>query len=151
MGSRVDSTLDDRVAYIRRRLKTAFNEDAAFIALSPADTETLRVIEADYTFLPGDVDGLRGRIAKAHAEAVIAKVQLSTHHVTPAVLRWWAQQALAEFLPGHTDHDARVGGQYVVRLVEESSSHGPDVYEVTTILNGDPRRFLVDVTVKELE
>ncbi len=144
------STVEERAAYIRRRLSTAFDEEAALVALSPADTATLRLIEKDYTFLPGDVDTLRSRIASAHIEAVRARVQLSTRHVKAPIVRWWAQTVLAEFLPGHTDHDDRVGGQYVIRLVEERSN-GPDVYEVTTLLNADPRRFYVDVHVEEIE
>ena len=64
--------LAQRVAQTRDALGAARTERQALIALSEADTDTLRAIEVEYFALPGPLETLRDRVAAAHARFVAA-------------------------------------------------------------------------------
>ena len=61
---------DERVTRTRDALAKAKTESQAMIALSDADTATLREIEAEYFFHPGSAEDLRERIVAAHLQYI---------------------------------------------------------------------------------
>lgn len=148
----METPLEERVAYVRRRLATAFDHDAVLLALSRADLDVLRAIEMDYTVLPGPAGTLRTRIARSHAALVRAQAPRNTGRVGANDVVGWAQDVLALFLSGVSDPLPDKGGQYRVELVTAPPHPGAAaVYQVSTLQGHDPRRFLVAVGVREIQ
>ena len=143
-ASALDSPLDARLAEVRDRLTRAPDYDAAFVALSRADTETLRALEEELAFLPGPAATLRERLAAAHVARVRGKVAMTTRRVTPKAVARWAVDAVWFGLNGSTDLEDI--GQY--RISPDPVM--PQLFEVTTLAGTHPRRFLVTVGVQEL-
>src|SRR5438034_8454704 len=108
---------DERVTRTRDALAKAKTESQAMIALSDADTATLREIEAEYFFHPGSAEDLRERIVAAHLQyiSMMGAQALHTKLVTSDVVAGWAAGVLSEWLPGYTDFRAEWGGQYRIR------------------------------------
>ncbi len=150
MGNVTETTFEDRVAYARRRLATAFTVEDVFTALSRSDTDVLRVLEQDMTSRPGPAETLRERIAAWHVTMVARKVLMSTQAVTAQVMRRWAVDTLAEFLAGCTDFEPDLNGQYRIACLP-GLDDGAVVFEVTTFQGYDPRRFRVQVNVGEIQ
>jgi hypothetical protein len=140
--------LEERVAAVRRRLATAFDVDAAMVALSGADLVTLRLLEPEYVFAPLPVAKLREGIARAHVRAVRGKVLMSTRVVTPGVVWRWAHDVLEGWLPGFTDHEPGLGGQFRLRLLRQQRDERGLLVQVSTIHDHDPRVFRVGVEVE---
>lgn len=146
----VETSAEDRLDNVYGQLEGATTEREAWVALSEADTSTLRELEALLFKLPGPVDDLRERLVVAHVhfkEHWRAQM-LSTAKVTPKLFQQWAVAVLVEWLAGYTDFREEWGGQYRIRVVIDESDNSA-VFEVATAQGYDPRRFRVAVSVAE--
>lgn len=148
------ASLDERVAAVRAELAGADNRALTWLALSGADRETLRVIEAEYFHRPGPAGTLSHRITDAHLMAVarLGSCAGSTAAVTTDIVACWAAETLTDCLPGMTDFHTERGGQFTITLhePEEGQTCPALVFTVLTILGLDPRRFQVFVSVSEV-
>ena len=136
----------DRLAETRRQLALATNVEGALVALSMADTEVLRAIEARTSYTPGTVDTLRERIAAWHVTNLGRQTLTSSATVTPDVVAGWARGCLDAWFAGITDADPALGGQFHIERQERQD--GLVVFEVSTIDGYDPRRFVVTVNAE---
>lgn len=140
------TSLSDRVATLRRHLRSATTYDQALLACSTADTATLRNIEPDYYTEPVSATVLRETIAAAHAERAAGPQAADTDQVTPELFNAWVYATLNQWLPGATDFDARFGGQYLIQLLGLDHRTGGQRYQVSTPDGHDRREFVVTVT-----
>lgn len=146
----MSTELADRVAHLRQRLATAGTIHAARQAISEFDNDVLRVVEADYVLVPGDIDTLRERLAAYRVLAHRCRdLRSDTRHVGARVVTGWAVTVLREFLTGFTDFTPELGGQYQIRHVQTTDTGAP-VVEVRTFAGHHPRRFRIDLEVQEL-
>lgn len=149
------SRLDERVAAARARLVGANTRAATWLAISGADRETLRVLEAEYYHQPGPIATILDRIVEGHLIAVarLGGGVTSTEAVTPEIVAAWAMDTLTDCLPGMTDFHMQRGGQFNIALTgpEEGQTCSALVFTVTTLLSLDPRRFRVSVSVTEAD
>lgn len=146
----IETSLSDRVAVLRRRLRAATTYDDAMTVLSMADTATLRTVETDYYREPVSLLVLRDSVATAHLAKLGAEQATDTRRVSPELVTAWVYQSLAEWLPGLTDFDARFGGQFTITLAGIDEHTGGQRYTVATPDRRDPREFAVTVDVQLL-
>lgn len=144
----IEASLSDRVAALRRNLRRATTYDDTLTTLSVADIATLRAVEGDFYPEPAGATVLRESIAQAHLHLLAHQQATHTRKVSPELVSAWAYATLSEWLPGHTDHDPRFGGQYHLRLQGIDEHTGGQLYQVTTPDGGDPRRFVVTLDVQ---
>ncbi len=148
-----ESTVAERLARLKRRLATAFDIDAAMLALSGADMVTLRELEMQFTggrMRNMTEEELRCWLAGQHVARKRGKVLMSTRMVTSATVQRWALDVLQIWLPGYTDFDDLLGGQFKVRYMGPVGRSGKaDRFEVSTIEGRDPRSFRRTVAVLE--
>ncbi len=72
--------------------------------------------------------------------------------VTSMTLQRWALDTLQIWLPGYTDFDDELGGQFhVAHLGAHGRSGLVDRFEVSTMERRDPRRFRLTVSVVDDE
>ncbi len=145
--------LPERVAQTQRRLATAFDLDAALVALSTADLAVLRELEHQMLgrFRAYDSsDDLRLVLAELHVKNKQGKKYVTTQMVNTDVVRVWATEALTEWFPGYTDFDDTLNAQFKVTHVgfHNDNPHVPR-FEVSTVDGRDPRRFRMVISVVE--
>lgn len=136
----------------RQQLRDVSTISQALTILSSLSNGQLRLIESDYTSHPGPTLTLRERVAQLAYVACRDRFTQThdTKLVTPAVVREWALSAVAEWLPGYTDFDERVGGQFQIRpIAVEGDPKAPKalIFRVKTFNDEDPKDFRVAVTV----
>lgn len=145
--------LDERLAVVREKLVRADTRALTWLAVSGADREVLRVLEAEYYHRPGPMGTIIDRIITGHlnAVAVLGRAGVSTGHVRPDDVACWAAETLTDYLPGMTDFHLERGGQFCVSLDDaEEDGCRERVFTVSTVLGLDPRRFRVSVSVTEV-
>lgn len=139
-------SIEDRVAELRRMLSRSYTFDSTTVALAMADIATLRAIEPEYFHHPVPITHLRGKLAEAHMETVSSKQATTTRKVSPEVVHEWAEDALREAMPGYTDFDANLGGQYRIAELEHDSDGV--LFQVTTTDRLDPKQFIIRLDVQ---
>jgi hypothetical protein len=136
-------------------LRRARTLNAALAVLSMANTDTLRLIEAEFTLWPGPFDQLRERIAAAHLARVHGGDQMSNlSAVTDRIVLFWARDTLEEWLRGYTDYNEECGGQFRLRPLPHAEGTDLDhlVFEVEPVSGGTARRhFRVSLAVDEVD
>jgi hypothetical protein len=147
----------DPVAALRASLTTVTSPEDALAILSFASVSTLREIEREFHLVPSASESiLRLRLAlSAYRRVSRGEAQrMDTSLVTPNVVRDWASCVLDEWLPGYTDFDEALGGQYhISRIKESGQSHGlaASLFQVSTADRQDPRAFVVGIGVGSVQ
>ncbi len=120
-------------------------------ALSTMSTEVLRAIEKELRVAPSDDGDLVRELAQLYVEIVHrAGFQMSTRGLDHATVAGMAAGVLREFLDGaYTDYSRTLGGQFRFTHVRETPERA-DVYEVSTALGTQPRRFRITVSAVEI-
>lgn len=133
----------DAVSALRQALVQATTYDQAMTILCGVDLDVLRILEEEFHYLPTPTTGLRERIAAAHIRRLERGDTLDTSAVTARTVAGWAEGTLQEWLPGYTDFDEKIGGQYKVTQQTDGT------YMVETTHGYGQRRFHVLVVVVE--
>ena len=131
----------DAVGALREALAEAKTFEDTMDILEDVDLDVLRILEEEFHFLPTPVAGLRERIAHAHLRRLASGELMDTAAVSARTVQSWAESTLEEWLPGYTDYDDRIGGQYKIRLMKDGT------YQVETTNGYGARQFHVLVIV----
>lgn len=145
--------LIDPLSKLREELAHVKSPEEALTVLAFADLSALRAIEREFCMVPSATESiLRLRLALVACRRATGKdtMREGTTLVTSSVVRDWAIDTLDAWLPGYTDWDDDLGGQYhITRVKQAGHTRGmvADLFEVSTVDRKDPRQFIVAVGV----
>lgn len=147
-----EAEIADRFQKLQRRLALAFDYAGAMAALRGADMPLLRRLEASYSSRRHEygLRDLREFLAEEHVKIKRGRKMTSTHRVNGRAVQRWGLETMRLWLPGYTDFDDELGGQF---RVDYLGLHGNretvDRYRVSTPDRLDPRVFRLTLAVLE--